>query len=54
MALVRQQQPQQQIQRGARAVLMRLTFGNAAFLTCTAIGHLPGPPGLHGTKGNVR
>ena len=24
------------------------------FSTCTAIGHLPGSPDLHGTKGNVR
>ena len=36
-----------------RVVLIRLTFGKQCFSACCAIGHLPGSPDLHGTKGNV-
>ena len=56
LALCEQQQLQQQVQRGhSAAVLIRLTLGTCRVRkTCTSIGHLPGSPDLHGTRGNVR
>ena len=56
LAVGEQQQLQQQVQRGqSAAVLIRLTLGTTwSFSACVTIGHLPGSPDLHGTRGYVR